>query len=111
VVRSYFTAVDAGDLPRLLRCFHEDVTYERPGYPTIHGLERLRHFYAEDRVVGSGMHRVDGVLVDGLVAAAWGQFVGRSRSGEPLDEGWCDVYRFVGARIGYRRTHFFRPAI
>lgn len=111
VVESYFQCVDANDFDRLVHLFTVDTVYERPGYEPILGREALRSFYAQDRVIASGQHHIDQVVVEGDWACAWGSFSGRSRSGAELREKWCDVYRFLGAEICHRRTHFFRAAV
>jgi ketosteroid isomerase-like protein len=110
-VQGYFEAVDANDVAGLLRAFHDDAVYERPGYAAIEGMAALRHFYEQVRVIAGGKHTVEGIIVQGDRAAAWGSFEGTSRTGEPLAERWADVYQFEGALIRYRRSHFYRPAI
>jgi ketosteroid isomerase-like protein len=110
-VERYFAAVDANDLLALLQCFDDRVVYERPGYPPLRGHDELREFYRVGRVIRDGTHDVAGIVVEGRSGAAWGAFTGVSRTGEPLQEMWCDVYQFSGTRIAHRRTHFFRAAI
>ncbi|MEV1290457.1 nuclear transport factor 2 family protein [Micromonospora sp. NPDC049679] len=111
VVRDYFAAIDANDIEKVLRLFHEGAVYERPGYEAIRGKDELRRFYTEKRVIATGSHDVAGILVEGTQATAWGSFAGRSHARKPLEERWCDVYGFLGVQIAYRRTHFFRPAV
>ncbi len=111
IIRTYFDAVDANDLDQVLEQFHTDVVYERPGYPQLEGKQRLRHFFTEERVIATGRHDVEGIVVEGEQATAWGAFTGISRTGSALSERWCDVYWFRDGRIERRRTYFFRPAV
>lgn len=110
-IRTYFDAVDANDFDRVLEQFHADVVYERPGYPPLEGKERLRRFFTEERVIATGHHDVEGIVVEGEQVTAWGAFAGTSHTGVALSERWCDVYRFRDGRIDQRRTYFFRPAV
>jgi ketosteroid isomerase-like protein len=111
VILEYFSAVDAGDVAAALMAFNNDVTYERPGYAPIVGLDALATFYRSTRVIREGRHFIEGLLTDGVRASAWGSFEGIDRKGEPLSERWADIYRFRRGRISDRRTHFFRAAI
>ncbi|WP_186143080.1 nuclear transport factor 2 family protein [Burkholderia gladioli] len=112
VIRRMFEAIDSRDFARLPDFFHPRVTYERPGYAVIDGLPALTHFYENIRIIAEGRHTVHSVFVSGAsAAAACGLFVGRSRSGEPLNEQFCDVYAFEAERIVRRKTFFFRKAI
>jgi ketosteroid isomerase-like protein len=111
VIRRYFAAIDANDIDGVLELFHDDVRYERPGYEPIAGKERLRHFFTVERVIASGRHDIEGIVVADDQVAAWGMFTGLSRAGAELSEGWCDVYGFQDGRIWRRRTYFFRPAV
>ena len=111
LIRAYFCAVDANDVDRVLELFHEDIVYERPGYDAISGKDRLRHFFAEERIIAAGRHDIEGLLVDGEHVAAWGSFVGTSRTGADLSESFCDVYQMRDRTIYRRRTFFFRPAV
>jgi ketosteroid isomerase-like protein len=106
-----FRIIDRCEWPSLCDVFHDDVTYERPGYGTFVGIDALRHFYCAVRIIESGTHVIEGVVCSGLEAASWGEFVGVSRHGEPLQERFADVYRFSGDKIIRRRSHFFRPAV
>ena len=110
-IRNYFDAVDANDFDRVISLFDSDIVYDRPGYDPIRGVERLRQFFTNDRVIASGKHEIEGILVDGDQVAAWGRFSGQSRSGAELNESFCDIYEMKGTRICGRRTYFFRPGV
>jgi ketosteroid isomerase-like protein len=110
-IRAYFDAVDANDFVRVLEQFDPDAVYERPGYPPLEGRDRLRTFFIEERIIATGRHDIEGIVVDGEQVTAWGSFTGTSRTGGALNEGWCDVYQFHDGRIARRRTYFYRPAV
>lgn len=110
-IRTYFAAIDANDFDRVLAQFQPDAVYERPGYPALEGTQRLRQFFTQERIIASGNHDVEGIVVEGDQVTAWGSFSGTSRTGAALSEGWCDVYRFREGLIARRRTYFFRPAV
>ncbi len=71
----------------------------------------FEHFYREVRIIGSGRHRIERLVVGQEIGACWGRFVGASRDGKPLDERFADVYEL--ARRAGRAPHgyFFRSAI
>lgn len=111
LVQAYYAAVDAGDLERLLAMFHPAVEYHRGGYPPIRGAHELRHFYQEVRVIASGRHRVDAVLVDGDRAAVRGSFAGTGRDGRELAVQWADFFTLVDGLIHRRYTYFLAPGV
>jgi uncharacterized protein len=111
VIRAYFRAVDANDIDGVMRLFHEEIVYERPGYGEISGKQRLRHFYSEERIIARGHHEIEGMVADGDRVVAWGSFVGSSRAGGELNERFCDVYEMRDSTMYRRRTYFFRPAV
>lgn len=111
LIRGMFAAIDAGEFDRLRDCFATDVVYERPGYEPLHGIEALEHFYRHVRVIGHGEHEIQRVVAEAGAAACWGRFRGVSRTGEPLDERFADVYELRAGRVARRTTHFFRRAI
>ena len=106
-----FESIDACDWEALARVLHPDVVYERPGYDPLVGLKRVLRFYREERLVASGSHRVDGVLVDGDQASSWGRMRGTMRDGSAADVQFAEVYAFADGRIRTRRSYFFRPAV
>lgn len=106
-----FRAVDTSDWNTMLRLFHPDIVYERPGYEPFRGAERVMQFYQYERVLASGEHRLDHIIFEGDEGACWGRFVGSKKDGSRVDEMFADVYSFQGAQIKTRRSYFFRPAI
>lgn len=106
-----FRRIDSRDWDALPASFCDDVVYERPGYEPLEGVERVMKFYREERVIASGEHRLERVVIDGESGACWGRFVGLHRDGSAIDERFADVYTLENGRIRTRRSYFFRPAI
>ncbi|WP_424190660.1 nuclear transport factor 2 family protein [Actinokineospora sp. G85] len=112
LVRSYYERVDSGD-PTLFDLFHDDISYKRPGYPTITGLIDLRAFYRSVRVVDHGSHHTLSVFRLGTQAAVEGRFTGSLRDGSVVDLKFSDFFDTAahprgeyGAVIIARRTYF-----
>lgn len=106
-----FATIDARRWAELADFFTTDAVYERPGYEPIIGYAALEHFYREVRIIGSGQHRIERLVIGRETAACWGRFVGASRDGKPLDERFADVYELRGGRVARRTSYFFRSAI
>lgn len=110
--RAYYTAVDSGDVHAVLACFAADAVYRRPGYEPIVGTEGLRAFYTGVRVIESGRHTLDDVLVEGERAAIRGRFDGRLRGGADAHVGFADFFGFDEAgRIATRTSYFFAASV
>ncbi len=110
-VRNLFQLIDSRDWDGLQRVFCEDMTYERPGYEPLVGYERVKRFYREERVIASGTHFLEGVVVHEDSGACWGRFVGVHKNGAKIDERFADAYTFRNGRIKTRKSFFFRPAV
>jgi ketosteroid isomerase-like protein len=106
-----YSTIDARSWDEHTEFFTADAVYERPGYAPIIGFPALEHFYREVRIIVSGQHRIERLVVGRETAACWGRFVGASRDGKPLDERFADVYELRGGRVARRTSYFFRPAI
>ena len=106
-----FQSVDSRAWDALPRFFTEDVVYERPGYEPLRGLRQLSEFYRLIRVIESGEHHLEQIVVSGAHAACWGQFRGLHRNGDPISERFADWYEFSTGKIRWRHTYFFRPAV
>lgn len=106
-----FHKIDSRDWDGLAGFFTPDATYERPGYEPIAGRDALLLFYREVRVIASGEHRLEHVVVDDECGASWGRYVGKHRNGADLDERFADVYVFEHGKIKERASYFFRPAV
>ena len=106
-----FNAIDSSDWETLKTLFHEDVVYERPGYPPFTGRDRVLQFYKSERIIASGKHHLDQIVVDDKSGACWGHFVGTLKSGQKVDERFADVYSYEDGKIKARSSYFFRPAV
>ncbi|HTK10150.1 MAG TPA: nuclear transport factor 2 family protein [Ktedonobacteraceae bacterium] len=111
IIRNLFRVVDARDWNSMQAFFCEDVIYERPGYDAIVGFENLLHFYEHVRMIASGNHELEHIVIDEERGSCWGRFVGVNKEGMPLDERFADVYLFENGRIKQRCSYFFRPAV
>lgn len=111
VVTTMFRYIDGRDWDELQHMFTPDVVYERPGYQPFEGLERLLKFYREERVIASGQHLLENVVVNQHGGASWGRFVGVHKNNSPIDERFADVYTFKDGKIQTRKSYFFRPAV
>jgi branched-chain amino acid aminotransferase len=106
-----FEIIDSRDWDALQQIFCEDITYERPGYEPLVGFERVKKFYCEERVIASGTHFLEGVVMDAGQGACWGKFIGTHKNGSVIEERFADAYTFADGKIKKRRSYFFRPAI
>ncbi|MGF6726215.1 ketosteroid isomerase-like protein [Paraburkholderia sp. GAS41] len=112
IIERMFEAVDSRNFARLPDFFHAQIAYERPGYETIDGLSALMHFYEKVRIIAEGRHTLHSFFQSELGGVAvCGSFYGKSRSGNALNEQFCDVYLFEKDKIVRRKTFFFREAI
>ena len=110
-VRSMFNTIDSRDWDGLEELFCENMIYERPGYEPLVGYRRVHKFYREERVIASGTHILDGIVVNGDRGACWGRFVGLHKNGSAIDEGFADAYTFRDGKVETRKSYFFRPAV
>jgi branched-chain amino acid aminotransferase len=106
-----FEAVDSRRWEDLKQFFSDEIVYERPGYPPLVGRTRVEKFYIEERVIVSGKHLLETVVMNGNSGACWGRFVGQHKNGAALDERFADCYTFQDGKIRTRKSYFFRPAV
>jgi ketosteroid isomerase-like protein len=111
LVHDLFCIIDARDFERLREICHPQITYQRPGYSAFSGIDRLLRFYREERVIASGSHRLDAVVVNDTHAACWGRFVGTHRDGSPIDVEFADTYLLEDGVIRRRKSFFYLPAV
>ena len=111
LIISLFKTIDSADWQSLAQFFDKNITYERPGYKTLIGIEQLLHFYQYDRVIASGKHHLQHIVVTEDYGSCWGQFIGVHKNGSQISEGFADVYSFENSKLKTRRSYFFRPAI
>ena len=93
VVRDYYEYVDAEEYDAMLSLFAADVTYDRPGRPTLDDAEDLREFYLHERSLTDGTHEIEQLLVDGDTVVVRGRFAGE-QDGEAVAFGFADFHRF-----------------
>lgn len=110
-VDQLFAAIDSSDWEALAQLFHEDIVYERPGYPPFAGRQRVLQFYRDERIIAAGKHHLEEVVVNDHSGACWGRFVGVLKDGREVDERFADVYVYEDGKIKARRSYFFRPAV
>jgi branched-chain amino acid aminotransferase len=110
-VRAMFQTIDSGNWNSLQRVFCPDIIYERPGYAPLVGFDRVKKFYAEERVIASGNHMLEGVVVTNQTGACWGRFIGKHKNGSSIDEAFADTYVFQDGKVRRRKSFFFRPAV
>lgn len=110
-VRAYYAAIDAGDLPTVFAMFSDDIVYSRPGYPTLNGRAEFEAFYHGERIIASGAHTLDRVLVVGDDVASCGTFNGLSHDGSELHIGFAEFFRLCDGLISERNTYFATPGV
>lgn len=110
--RSYYDAVDRGDVAAVLDWFSDDAVYHRPGYEPMVGRAALSDFYGGERVIESGSHRIDQLLVAGASVAVRGVFTGRLKDGSDAVVGFADFVDYdTAGRARERRSYFDSPAV
>jgi ketosteroid isomerase-like protein len=108
-ITDLFTVIDSSEWERLGDVFVPDAVYRRPGFETMHGLDRIAVFYEHGRRIASGVHTLAGIVTDGRRGACWGRLAGRLVDGEPIEVEFADVYTFAGSRISERTSYFHTP--
>lgn len=111
LIISLFDAIDFSNWELLVQHFDKDIIYERPGYKTLVGIKQLLYFYKYERVIASGKHHIEHIVVEEEYGSCWGQFIGLHKNGSQINERFADVYSFEKSRLKTRRSHFFRPAV
>ena len=106
-----FDAIDSKAIDQLPKYFDNTITYERPGFPVISGIEGLLDFYQNRRIIAEGKHMVESIVTDDHRGVAVGVFKGRLKSGAKAEERFADACWFNGGKISHRRTYFFQKAI
>ena len=106
-----FDQIDSRNWDGLSQVFCEDIVYERPGYEPLAGLERVLKFYREERVIASGKHYLEHIVLNESSGACWGRFIGLHKNKSAIDERFADVYLFKDGKIHNRQSYFFRPAV
>ncbi len=102
----YYKAVDAKDLKTLFSIFDENIVYKRPGYETINGMDEFKKFYEEHRIIQSGQHKINRIIIDGNSAVVQGSFSGTLKDGRSIKTEFVDVMDFLNDKIIKRHTYF-----
>lgn len=110
-VRTLFKAVDDKDWPTMVDYYNPRAVYHRPGYDPFIGITKILDYYKNLRLLGSGNHTIEGIISQGSQVAYWGEFLGYSRSGEPVDVQFMDRCLLDAGKILYRTTYFFTPHV
>lgn len=92
-IRDYYEHIDADDLESVFALFADDVTYHRPGQPSLDGMAEFERFYREDRPLSEGEHTVESLTVGDDTVAVRGTFEGK-QDGETVAFGFADHHRF-----------------
>jgi ketosteroid isomerase-like protein len=111
LITNLFAFVDSSDWQSLPDIFHPEIIYERPGYQSFVGIDRLLLFYRDERIIHSGKHHIENIASDKNCAACWGRFIGVGKNGSQIDVLFADTYSFKMGKIYTRRTHFFTAAV
>lgn len=110
LARDYYKCIDRNEYEKIFDLFSEDIVYQRPGQPTIIGIDDLRRFYLEERPLSTGEHEIDSIVVDNQIVAVRGQFSG-TQNGSPTIFGWADFHQFEDGVITVRHTYTDRDEI
>jgi len=110
-VLRYFELVDGSRFEELLDLFDPDIIYERGGTGIIRGIDKLRQFYNEQRVIERGKHQLETVLIEGDWAAIRGTFTGVLKTGESVTIRFADFHQFRNGRIWRRYSYFMDRAV
>lgn len=111
LVKRYYSTVDAGDAGATSALFAAHASYDRPGYPTMVG-QQITDFYHGERVIESGAHSLQEIIVDGDRASSRGVFSGRLKDGSETSVGFADFFLFdTEGLIAERTTYFYQAAV
>jgi ketosteroid isomerase-like protein len=111
LIESFFRRVDQCDWAAMMNLVHEQVIYERPGYPPLEGRSAFIEFYQTTRIISDGQHIITQMIGSDDFVACMGEFRGRSRAGDPLEADFADFYRLLDGLIVERRTYFYAPLV
>lgn len=111
LLHTMFKAIDSNDWESLEPIFHQNIVYQRGGYEPFRGIDRVMKFYRQERILASGRHNLEGVVVDGDRGACWGRFEGQKKDGGDVVVDFADVYLFANNKIVFRKSHFFVSSV
>jgi ketosteroid isomerase-like protein len=108
-VVDYYRRIDDGDVDGALGSFAAHARYDRPGYPTLVGVDAIRELYVDNPVVQGGRHQVEQVISSGSDVAVRGSFTGVTPDGTPLHVRFSDFWQFAEGWVVRRYTYFDVP--
>jgi ketosteroid isomerase-like protein len=111
VVNDYYRHIDEGDVRAALSCFAHNAVYRRPGYPVLTGIDSIESYYRNARVISTGRHDIEVVVVSPDEVAVRGSFEGTAHDGRPLGVRFADFWRFTHDRVVERNTYFDAQAV
>ncbi|QWY65341.1 nuclear transport factor 2 family protein (plasmid) [Mycobacterium avium subsp. hominissuis] len=112
IVQNYYAEVDKGHVDRVVALFEVDAEYSRPGYTRLRGRDAIRSFYADDRVIESGVHRIESIVSSSGTVAVEGSFKGTVRGGAEAEVKFADFFSpGPNGLIKQRRTYFYAALI
>lgn len=112
IVQNYYAEIDKGDVEQVVALFEVDAEYSRPGYAHLRGRDAIRSFYVDDRVIESGMHRIESIVSDSGTVAVEGSFKGTVRGGADTEVKFADFFSpGPNGLIKQRRTYFYAALI
>lgn len=110
-LREMFEAIDARDWETLAGFFHPEIVYDRPGYESFVGAERVLRFYRDERIIADGIHDIEGIIIENGAGACWGSMRGTLEDGSNAHVRFADVYSFDGPALRKRTSYFFEPSV
>ncbi|GAB97339.1 ketosteroid isomerase-like protein [Kineosphaera limosa] len=111
-VQGYYDALDADDMESVLEFFSGDVLYQRPGYQRMVGIDDVRRYYEQGRLIAPGRHVLRTLVVEGNNVAAHGEYEGDLKEGGRRTVGFAAFFVFDGnGRAAEHTTYFFTPSV
>jgi ketosteroid isomerase-like protein len=105
IVLHYYQLVDAQNLDDLFSLFSDNVVYERSGNEPIIGIEELKQFYKNSRIIQRGEHKIIETIVSGDEVVVRGRFTGVLKDGRNVEFGFSDFFLFSNGKILKRFTY------
>ncbi len=105
--REFYELIDTDDIAGLIGRFAPQAAYHRPGYDPLVGRERLRRFYAEERVIKEGRHTLERVVESDGLTAVHGSFRGTLHDGRPAAHRFAEFFESTPEGLIARRDTFF----
>jgi ketosteroid isomerase-like protein len=111
LIPALFACIDRGDFQLLDQYFAPEAFYERPGFPLLIGIDRIKEFYLELRPLRFGRHSISACVNEGEQAACRGRFEGELKTGTAVTLEFADFFVIQDGLIAFRKTFFFIPLL